>query len=147
MKALDMTSCASHVEFIGSRLGEIAARPGGNRPRILEMACGLDMLHAYYQVLRGERPDLAQNRKMSAAIITPFPRRNGILREIRYLDRIPQLPGYLYHEVRGQIGQPVGLANGGFRAPLYLELVSSNADEVRRGVDQVASWRDLYEVE
>jgi hypothetical protein len=145
--ALDMTSSAAHVEFIGKRLGEIAARPGGNRPRILEMAYGMDMLYGYYQVLRGGAPDIKAEKNLSAAIVTPFARRDGVLRAIRYLDRIPKLPGYLYHEIRAQAGQQVGLSRGGFRAGLYIELLSSNADDVRRSVDEIASWTDLYELE
>jgi biotin carboxylase len=147
VRALDMTSSAAHVEFIGSRLGEIAARPGGNRPRILELAYGIDEIHGLYQVLLGHRPDLSVSRQRAAAVVTPFPRKNGALREIRHLDRLAQLPGYLYHEVRSQPGKPVGLAKSGARAPLYLELVSDDADEVRRGVDMIAGWTDLYEVE
>jgi biotin carboxylase len=147
MQALDMTTCAAHVEFIGPHLGEIAARPGGNRPRILELAYGLDELHAYYQVLRGEKPDLRPQTNFAAAIVTPFAPRNGVLRSIRHLERVVQLPCYLYHEVRAQPGQPVGLSKGGYRAPLYIELMSADADAVRRSVDEIASWPDLYEIE
>jgi biotin carboxylase len=147
MQALDMTTCAAHVEFIGSRLGEIAARPGGNRPRILELAYGMDFLHAYYRVLCGQSPELLADRKFAAAIITPFPVKKGALRTIRHLDALTKLPAYLYHEVRAQAGQSVGLAKSGFRAPLYVELLSADADAVRHSVDQIASWTDLYEVE
>jgi hypothetical protein len=147
VQALDMTACAAHVEFIGPRLGEIAARPGGNRARLLELAYGVDELFAYSQVLRAETPELRQERCHAAAIVTPFPAKTGTLRSIRHLDRIAKLPGYLYHEVRSQPGQPVGLAKGGHRAPLYVELMSPDADTVRRSVDQIASWRDLFEVE
>lgn len=147
VQALDMTTCAAHVEFIGARLGEIAARPGGNRPRILELAYGIDELHAYYKILRGHGPDLRRAHERAAALVTPFPASNGTLREIRHLNRLVHLPGYLYHEVRAQPGQPVGLARSGYRAPLYVELVSVNAEDVRRGVDEIASWSDLYVVE
>lgn len=146
-RALEMTSAAAHVEFIGRRLGEIGARPGGNRPRILNMAYGIDMLYAYYQVLSGQRPDLQKRQDLAAAILTPFPARNGTLRQIRYLDRIQSLPGYLYHEVRGEPGQAVGLSRSGYRAPLYVELLSPDADAIREAVDQIASWTDLYEVD
>ena len=78
---------------------------------------------------------------------TPFAPRDGTLRAIQHLDRLPQLPGYLYHEVRAQPGQMVGLARSGFRAPLYIELVSDDPDEVRRGVDRIAAWDDLYAVD
>ena len=147
VQALDMTTCAAHVEFIGTHLGEIAARPGGNRPSILELAYGMDEIYAYCQVLRGQCPDLRQERQESAAIVTPFAGRNGTLRAIRHLDRLTKLPGYLYHEVRIQPGQPVGLAKSGYRAPLYVELMSADADTVRSSVDQIASWSDLYEVD
>jgi hypothetical protein len=146
VQSLDMTTCAAHVEFIGTRLGEIAARPGGNRARILELAFGLDELHACYQVLCGQKPDLHQERQLAAAIVTPFSRRDGTLRSIRHLDRLTRLPGYLYHEMRAQPGQSVGLAKNGCRAPLYIELMSADAGAVRASVDQIASWTDLYEV-
>jgi len=147
VQALDMTTCAAHVEFIGLHLGEIAARPGGNRPRILELAYGMDEIYAYCQILCGQRPDLCQERHEAAAVVTPFASRNGTLRAIRHLDRLTKLPGYLYHEVRIQPGQPVGLSKSGYRAPLYIELQSADADTVRRSVAQIASWSDLYEVQ
>lgn len=147
VQALDITTCAAHVEFIGTRLGEIAARPGGNRPRIHELACGIDELHAYYQILRGQIPDLRGNRNGAAAILTPFARVDGTLRAIRHLERLTRLPGYLYHEVRIQPGQPVGLSRSGRRAPLYIELQSDDAGAIRGAVDEIASWVDLYEVQ
>jgi biotin carboxylase len=147
VKALDMTNSAAHVEFIGAKLGEIGARPGGNRPRILEMAYGIDALYSFYQILTGRAPDLRASHQRAAAIVTPFAPRNGILQSIRYLDRLASLPGYLYHEVRAQGGQAVGLAKSGYRAPLYVELLSDSADDVRRSVDQIASWTDLYVIE
>lgn len=146
VKALDMSRCAAHVECIGTRLGEIAARPGGNRPRILQMAYGIDFINAYHDVLCGQSPPLSPDRRWAAAIVTPFPSRNGTLRSIRHLDSLAKLPGYLYHEIRGQVGQAVGLARSGYRAPLYIELQSSDAEAVRHSVDRIASWSDLYEV-
>ena len=145
--SLEMSSCAAHVEFIGDRLGEIAARPGGNRARILELAYGMDELFAYYQVLTGQAPTLTKTKNNAAAIISPYPSNNGTLRAINHLDKIKQLPGYLYHEIRAQPGTAVGMANGGYRAPLYVELVSENEDDVRRGLDQMIAWKDIYDVE
>jgi biotin carboxylase len=146
VQALDMKASAAHVEFIGPRLGEIGARPGGNRPRILELAFGMDLLYGYYRILRNENPQLRKLRESAAAIVTPFPPANGALKTIQYLDRLPKLPGYLYHEVRAHAGQVVGPARNGYRAPLYVELVSADAGEIRESVGQIASWKDLYVV-
>jgi len=146
VQALDMTTSAAHVEFIGLRLGEIAARPGGNRPHILNLAYGLDEIHALYQILVGQIPDLHPMRQDSAAVVTPFSAKTGRLRAIRHLDRVTQLPTYLYHEIRIPPGQPVGLARNGHRAPLYIELFSTDAEALRHDVDRIASWTDLYEV-
>jgi hypothetical protein len=79
--------------------------------------------------------------------VTPFPQKQGTLRAIRHLERIPALAGYLYHEVRAQPGQEVGLAKSGHRAPLYIELVSPRLKEIRQSVNQITSWSNLYEVE
>jgi ATP-grasp domain len=147
VQALDLRTSAAHVEFIGPRLGEIGARPGGNRPRIFEMSRGLDMVYAYYQVLRGEKPDLQASRNLAAAIVTPFAPRSGKLRSLRHLDRVPQLPGYLYHEIRAQPAQPLGPSREGYRAGLYIELLSERAEVVRRSVEEIASWTDLYELD
>jgi biotin carboxylase len=150
-RALDISTAIAHVEVIqtpaGPRLLEIGARPGGNRIRLLEMACGMDLLFAYYQILRGETPDLRAEKEQPSAIVTPFPRRQGTLRAFRDVDRIQNLPTYLYHEVRGHVGQTVGLAKDGFKAPVYIELTGATLDEVRRDVDRIASWDDLMVVE
>jgi biotin carboxylase len=147
VKALGMAACDAHVEFIGNRLGEIGARPGGNRPRILEMAYGIDAILAYCQVLSGGKPDLRRTHERSAAIVTPFPQQRGTLRAIRHLEDLARLPAYHDHEVRIQLSKEVGLARDGFGSPLYIELTSADATAVRRSVNQIASWTDLFEVE
>src|SRR5436190_6291110 len=147
VQALDMTNAAAHVEIIGSRLGEIGARPGGNRPRILELAHGIDLLCGYYQILRGETPGLEPDRDLAAAVVTPFAPRQGTLKELRHLDQLPKLPGYLYHEIRAQPGQQVGPAKGGFRAGIYIELRSTRVETIWESVDLIASWTDLYDLE
>ena len=111
------------------------------------MAYGMDLLYAYYQVLRGETPTLRANHNLAVAIVTPFAPREGKLRSFRHLERIPKLPGYLYHELRAQPGDKVGPSKGGYRAGLYVELQSAGADEMRRSVDEIASWSDLYELD
>ncbi len=151
VRALDATTAIGHVEFIqtptGPKLLEIGARPGGNRIRILEMTFGIDQIYAYYQILCGKSPVVEPLKEQPTAIVTPFPRREGILRSFRDLERLQDLPTYSYREVRSRIGQRVGLAKNGFKAPLYIELTAGTRDQVRRDVDRIASWTDLIEVQ
>jgi biotin carboxylase len=150
-QALDISTVIGHLEFIqtpaGPQLLEIGARPGGNRIRILEMTYGIDQIFAYYQILRGQSPEMRREREKPAGIVTPFPRHEGILRSFGGLDRLQRLPTYLYHEDRGKVGQKVGLAKDGYKAPLYIELTAPTRDEVRRDVDEIASWEDLIVVQ
>lgn len=150
-EALDLSSVIGHLEFIqtpaGPRLLEIGARPGGNRIRILEMTYGIDQIFAYYQILCGQSPEIRRGKEKPSGIVTPFPRREGILHSFSGLDRLQRLPSYLYHEVRGQAGQKVGLAKDGYKAPLYIELTAPTRDEIRRDVDKIASWDDLIVVQ
>jgi hypothetical protein len=150
-KALDLSTIVAHVEFIqtptGPKLLEIGARPGGNRIRILEMTYGIDQIFAYYQILCGQNPELRLKKEKPSAIVTPFPRRQGILQAFRDLDRLQKLPTYLYHEVRGRLGRAVGLAKDGYKAPLYIELTAPTREDVRRDVDTIASWDDLMVVQ
>ena len=53
---------------------------------------------------------------------------------------LPEQKGYIYAWVDSVNG-------AGFRAGVYVELVSPDAETVRRSVDEIASWSDLYEVE
>ncbi len=151
VQALDMSTVIGHVEFIqtakGPRLLEIGARPGGNRIRILEMTYGIDELFAYYQILCGQSPQVRTEKEKPSAIVTPFPSRQGILHSLHGLDRLAKLPTCCYHEVRGRIGQTVGLAKEGYKAPLYIELAADTRKEIRRDVERIAAWDDLIVVQ
>jgi hypothetical protein len=125
----------------------MGARPGGNRIRILEMTYGIDQIFAYYQILCGQSPEVRLEKEKPSAIVTPFPRRQGILHTFHGLDRLQKLPTYCYHEIRGREGQKVGLAKDGYKAPLYIELTAATRDEVRRDVDRIALWDDLIVVQ
>ncbi len=146
VRALDLRSSAAHVELVGNKLLEVGARPGGNRIRILDLAFGIDYLFAYYQTLNGLAPDLRGCRSRPTALVTPYPREKGTLVAIRHLDRLEKLSGYSFHQIRSQVGQPVGLARDGYKAPLYIELQAPRRDDLREAVAEIASWDDLFEV-
>jgi hypothetical protein len=149
-KALDLSTVIAHVEFIqtpaGPKLLEIGARPGGNRIRILEMTYGIDQIFAYYQILCGQSPQAQPQREQPSAIVTPFPKSQGVLESFQDLERLRHLPTYLYHEVRGKPGQTVGLAKNGYKAPLYIELTAPSREQLRQDVERIAAWDDLMVV-
>jgi biotin carboxylase len=145
-RALELRSGAAHVELVGNKLLEVGARPGGNRIRILDLAFGIDYLFAYVQILTGQVPELRRSRLQPTALVTPYARAKGTLVAIRNPDRLEKLPGYAYHQIRIQPGQPVGLARDGYKAPLYIELQAPRLDDLRKAVAEIASWDDLFEV-
>jgi biotin carboxylase len=151
VQALDMRDCVAHVEFIqtpaGPRLLEIAARPGGNRARILQMSHGVDLIFAYYRNQNGQPPDLRATRAHPFAIVTPFPRATGRLRELRDVGRIVALPTYHHHELNVAPGQAIGSAIHGFMNTVNIELTGPSPEAVARDVAAIAGWSDdLYDV-
>ena len=45
-----------------------------------------------------------------------------------------------------EVGQLVGLSRDGFKSPLYIELQAPRLEDVRKAVEEIASWDDLFEV-
>ncbi len=151
-QALGLRSCSAHVEFIftknGPKLLEIGARPGGNRPRILEEVYGIDFVYQYYRLLLGELPDFNPIKKSPMAIVSPYPDICGTLNEIR-LDssRLATLQCYKRHIVKIPPGQEIGPAQEGFLPPVNIELYSDNIESLNDDLKEISSWNDIYVME
>jgi hypothetical protein len=145
--AVGLRSAVAHVEFIltadGPRLLELAARPGGNRSRLLAAAFGLDLVSSYLALSRG-RPTTPRARfARPFAIVTPFPRSQGIYAGLRAEGRITSLPTYRWHDVSVEPGTRVGTVADGQKAFVSVELAGDRMSEVERDVRRIAKMPDL----
>jgi len=152
VRALGLRHCAAHAEVIrtpaGPRLVEIAARPGGNRSRLLWAAHGIDLMGPYLAINRHRRPRLAGRDEPGRpfAIVTPFPSVAGTFRSLRGIERVTGLPSYRWHEVTVRPGTRVRPASCGQPSFVHIELGSSDMDQLRRDVAAIAALADLVEV-
>lgn len=134
VRALGLTYCVAHVEFIltrnGPRILEIAARPGGNRVHLMKQVFGLDIMEAYYLSLTNQTIMLNPQQAKPRAIISIYPENCGNFASIRDEAAIRALPGYIKHSIRVNIGEPVGPASDGHLPTLSIELASETMDEL-----------------
>ncbi|HLG60942.1 MAG TPA: ATP-grasp domain-containing protein [Ktedonosporobacter sp.] len=148
VQALEIRSNIAHVELVqtsqGPKLLEIGARPGGNRARLFDLSSGIDLIYAYYQVRSGMKAEIEYRQTVPTAIVSPYSRKQGVLTEIRHLDRITQLKTYFAHEVKVNPGQAVGPSASGYTAPLSIELRSELASDLYQNMQEIQSWQDLF---
>jgi hypothetical protein len=135
--ALGVRQGCLHVELVygtgGPRLVEVGARPGVSRGPLLHRAYGIDLMAAWRDVLRGRKPDLELRRRAGAAVVTPFPDRDGRLLAYRGLDRIRALPSTYRLDVWKSPGELVGTRWSGASFPLRVQLWA--ADPARLAAD------------
>lgn len=150
VRALGFRRCAAHVEFIltpqGPRLLEAAVRPGGHRIRMLEMAHGITFAQAYLAVISGRAPDLTERCRRPFAIVTPFPRSNGVFTGVRDVERVTSLESYRRHSVYAAEGTPIGLSTSGFWQVMAIELAADSAEVLRDDVTAIWNMPSLLGV-
>jgi ATP-grasp domain len=151
VRAVGLSSAVAHVEFIlgadGAKLLELAARPGGNRSRLLAAAFGLDLVGAYLDLSLGRRPALQPRFERPFGIVTPFPRRPGRYAGLLGEDRMTSLPSYRWHDVSVPPGTPVGTVGEGQKAFVSIELAAERMADLERDVDRLAAMPDLIALE
>ena len=135
--ALGVRQGCLHVELVygpgGPRLVEVGARPGVSRGPLLHRAYGIDLIGGWRDVLRGRKPDLEARRHAGAAVVTPFPDRDGTLVGYHGLDLIRALPSTYRLDVWKQPGEPVGTRWSGASFPVRVQLWA--ADPARLAAD------------
>lgn len=138
VRALGLTHCVAHVEFIltadGPRLLEIAARPGGNRVHLMRQVFGIDVMSAYFSSLTGQEIDVSARYSKPRAIISIYPATSGPFVGIRSESAIQAIPGYVKHGVRVQEGEQVGPACDGHLPVLSIELACSSLSELQEAI-------------
>lgn len=138
VRALGLTFCVAHVEFIltekGPRLLEIAARPGGNRVHLMREVFGIDVMRAYLSSLTGEKIEVSAQYTKPWAIISVYPGTSGPFVGISNETMIQELAGYVRHGVRVKQGDHVGPASDGHLPVLSIELACSSLSELREAI-------------
>lgn len=149
VRALNMTACVAHVEIIqtknGPKLLEIAARPGGNRIHILKKSFGIDLIYAYYQVVKKETPKLSSLYEYPFAILTPFPNINGVFRGVNIQKITQEIASYFSHEIKAKPNQKIGTAVDGYTSPLTIELKSNSYETILRDIEHIKNSDDIYQ--
>lgn len=137
--ALGVRQGCLHVELVhgaaGPRLVEVGARPGVSRGPLLQRAYGIDLMAAWRDVLRGRKPDLEVRRHAGAAVVTPFPDRDGTLLAYRGMDRIRALPSTYRLDVWKLPGERVGTRWSGASFPLRVQLWAAEPARLAADLD------------
>jgi biotin carboxylase len=143
--ALGLRNTPIHAELMlterGPKIIEIGARMGGYRPRMLELAKGVDMYGAAVHTAQGESPALDSSREKACTVLEIFSETMGPFGDVPQLAAVQQLPSYQYVRVQAKPGALTGKAADGFRAPLVVILAHNEtvqvAEDVRWILDHV----------
>ena len=130
--ALGLTASPAHVELMktknGTKIIEIGARTGGYRPRMYDIAYGIDLIEAEIAIALGEKPLLAGDAKKHVAVFELFPKITGAFREIS--SATDELKAQCrYFKITPAAGSKVGPAKEGFRASAVI--IVEDTDEAR----------------
>lgn len=136
VKALRLTSSPAHVEMIitneGPKIIEIGARTGGYRPRMYELAMGVDLYQAQIDAGTGVLPDMKVEKNHYCAVYEIFPNKDGLFKELAGLEELKALPSQIYLSVKRNKGEQVGLAKNGFRAVAVVVLASEDKNQLAK---------------
>jgi biotin carboxylase len=152
VRALGVDRGVFHVEFVygpeGPRLLEVGGRPGGNRATLLKEAFGINIIAGLRDVLRGAKPRIKPSRCGAAAIVTPYPRRAGILRAYAGLDQIEALPSVARTFIYKKPGDAVQPRKDGATSPLRIEMRADTPQELTNDLQVLTNLcEDLFETE
>ena len=121
IKALDMRSTPAHVELIyndgGVKLIEIGARIGGYRPRMYDIAYGVELIEQEIKLALGELPELSGTFKAYTAVYELFPSSEGTFDKILGATDTSR---YAYYAVKAQEGATIGPAKNGYKAAVII---------------------------
>lgn len=139
--ALQLRASPLHVDLLISELRvwvlDAAPRVGGYRSEMMELAwgCSLDLLSL--EVAMGQPVRWEPRWERFVAVVELFPQQEGVLRTIEGLGEIRKLESFYRLKQRVAPGEKVGRARDGFRCPVFVVLVNSDLDVLRRDVDRV----------
>lgn len=146
--ALGIKSSPAHVEIImtqdGPRIVEIGARNGGYRERMHLLANGIDITGSALDLKLGNKPQITATKEESCAVLELFPKKPGLYKGIRNIEKLDTLPSLDYINVKVEPGQHVGKAGDGHKMCAVVMLHNSDATQFAK---DLAFVRDSVFVE
>ncbi|HET9721567.1 MAG TPA: ATP-grasp domain-containing protein [Candidatus Saccharimonadales bacterium] len=141
MKSLGLRSCPAHVEIMltpkGPMVIEIAARIGGYRQRMYQLASGIDLSSAVLDTALGAKIDLESRKNEACAVVELFPKKIGAFQIIRGENRLRRLESLHYFSVKNQPGDKVGKSSAGFKAVAVIILHNPQPDRLKRDLEYI----------
>ncbi|MER9350043.1 acetyl-CoA carboxylase biotin carboxylase subunit family protein [Mesorhizobium sp. M0227] len=98
LRALGLGWGPAHIEFRWTKRGPVVIEvnpriPGGTTPRLVQLACGIDLITEHIKLVIGEEWDLRRRHSCTAGARFLVPDRDGILDWIGGDDRAAAVPG------------------------------------------------------
>lgn len=133
VKALGFTSSPAHVELIltstGPKIIEIGARVGGYRPRMYNLAFGIDLFQAQVGCSLGKLPQITEKFHKYVAVYELFAAKEGVFFEVKNWEKVSNLPSLYYCALKRKVGMKTGLSSDGYRAVAVI-ILSANTPEI-----------------
>lgn len=151
VKALGIENGPSHTEIkftsTGPKIVEIGARLGGGciTTHLVPLSTGVDMVEACIRIALGEIPDLTHKFNKGAAIrfLHPTP---GVLRGIKNIEQVRNLPGIIEVDFMKEIGDTVPVMRNGLDRVGYVIAQQETRKEAVEVCEQAAKMID-FEIE
>lgn len=141
IRALALVNSPAHMDMIyaprGPQLLEVGARVGGYRSDMMKLSFGIDLDEATFSTALGKRPDLVPKFERSTAVLEFFPPREGMLKGIKGLEEVRRFESFHRLRERTKAGELVGLAQQGYRCPLFVVLNHQEGSVVQRDMREV----------
>jgi biotin carboxylase len=144
IEGFELANTVSHTEIRvtsrGPRLIEAHARPAGQRmPKIIQQACGIDLLGAAVEIAMNVRPDTDPRARGYACYRCVCPERAGILRVVDGIDAARAVPGVFDVELAIRPGTPVKTLPRDHQEDIAYVLTEGPSYEAARGSAQTAA--------
>lgn len=139
-RALGLRSTTAHVELMhtanGWKIIELGPRIGGYRHELYDLAFGVNHIVNDIRNRAHEVPDIPTKLQKYASVFNIYPRKEGVLKAVRGLDKTKQLASFTYVTQRTAIGDRALFAKNG--GDVVLNVMLSHPDKAQLEADIAA---------
>ncbi|MDB5160641.1 MAG: biotin carboxylase [Candidatus Saccharibacteria bacterium] len=126
ISALGIKSAPAFIQLVltkqGPRIIEIAARNGGYRERMYQLAMGIDLLGNTLELALGHGVNIRPVKNEPCAVLELFPKKAGIFAGIRAEQELRALPSLQYLSIKATAGSPIGKSSDGYKMTAVIVL-------------------------